>query len=92
MKKDIGASVGGHFEPELQYTFLPGCKNCGGSHPLARKPTMPEDNCPDCGDPVDKPGETMTEKAVLTNSSPSILFSKACLSLGKAINKLSKRI
>jgi hypothetical protein len=92
MEKSQGNGINGYFEPELRHTFLPGCRNCGGSHPLARKP-MPVDteHCPDCEAPVLAPGQTHVEKAVITGS-PVNLFGRACLSLGKALTNLSKRI
>jgi hypothetical protein len=82
----------GYFEPEVQHTFLPGCRNCGGSHPLARKPVpVATDICPDCDAPVAAPGETQIEKAVI-GGSPMGFFGQACLSIGKALTKFSKRI
>lgn len=56
----------GTFVPEITYTFLPGCKACGGSHPLARKPVCDPEVCPDCGAAVAAPGETQRQEAVFT--------------------------
>lgn len=92
MKKESASIISGYFEPELIHTFLPGCRNCGGSHPLARSPKQPKDKCPDCGAIAGKMGESHVEKAVLIGSSPSTIVAKVFLGLGKALNKLSKRI
>lgn len=82
----------GYFEPELVYNFLPGCRNCGGSHPLARKPQMPADKCPDCGADIAPPGPERREAAALTGWAPSTLVARACLAIGKGLNNLAKRI
>ncbi|RYE97510.1 MAG: hypothetical protein EOO77_38920 [Oxalobacteraceae bacterium] len=90
MNSSNGAA--GHFEPEVTHTFLPGCRECGGSHPLARKPQQSPDRCPDCGAPAGKIGPTIREGAVLSGYSPAALFSRATLAIGAALTNLSKRI
>lgn len=91
--QDQGAGVAGYFEPELHHTFLPGCRNCRGAHPLARKPVpVNTEDCPDCGHAVEQPGVTRVERATLTGSTAEGLVARACLSIGKALTKLSKRI
>ena len=81
----------GHFEPEVSRTFLPGCKECGGSHPLARKGNHDKDVCPDCGSPAGSPGITRTDKAFLGSGMVN-LVAKISLSIGKSLLNLSKRI
>lgn len=81
----------GYFEPEMQHTLLRGCRNCGGAHPLARKPVpVKTDLCPDCGHAVEAPGPTYTERAVLQGGSG--IIANTFLSIGKALTNLSKRI
>jgi hypothetical protein len=84
--------IAGHFEPELQHTFLPGCRDCGGSHPLARKP-VPVDTsiCPDCNSPAGTPGATQIEKAAL-GGTPSMVFGRGLMYIGKKLSNLAKRI
>ena len=91
-QKASSNSSSGYFEPEMTNVFLPGCRNCGGSHPLARKPVPTViDKCPDCDAPQASPGAPITEKAVLTGYSPSVLIARAFLGIGKALHKLSKK-
>jgi hypothetical protein len=59
---------------------------------MARKPVpVDTEHCPDCGDAVMMPGETKVEAAVLGGNATGII-ARACLSIGKALTKLSKRI
>lgn len=89
---EYGTAIFGSFEPSMDYQFLPGCRNCGGSHPLARKP-RPEniEVCPDCSEPAGEPGPVHTEYAALRNT-PAVLFGRACLWVGRSLNKLYERM
>lgn len=86
-KNNVGL---GNFEPEVSRTFLPGCRNCGGSHPLARKPQLPADVCPDCKEPANKPGATITDRAALLGASG--LLARTCFSISQKLQNLAKGI
>lgn len=86
------SDVFGYFEPEVKYQVLPGCRNCGAAHPLARYPRLPADKCPDCGEPAAQPGEPKVESAALNGISPTILFARAFLAIGKYLIKLTTRM
>jgi hypothetical protein len=89
---DHSQSIAGHFEPEMQHTFLPGCRNCGGSHPLARKPVpIKTDVCPDCDSPVGAPGPTQIEKAAM-GGTPSMILGRSMMFIGRKLSNLAKRI
>ena len=84
-------TVLGSFEPEVTHVFLPGCRACGGSHPLARRPPMPAATCPDCGAAQAKPGAPIVEKAVIMGHSPVALVARASFAVGRFLTNLSKR-
>lgn len=81
----------GRFEPEVTRTFLPGCRVCGGSHPLARRGYQgPSDHCPDCELPVASPGPTLSDRATL----PGIagVIANTLLGIGRWIGRLAREI
>lgn len=83
----------GHYEPEVTRQFLPGCRSCGGSHPLARKGyTGDLNSCPDCNGPAGTPGQVYVDRGTLSGFSPSILAARALIWAGKSLSKFSKRI
>lgn len=51
---------------EMTHTFLPRCANCHAPHPLARKPAMAAEHCPDCGSPSTMGPTVVIEEPVLT--------------------------
>ncbi len=81
----------GHFEPEVSRTFLPGCRNCGGSHPLARKGNHDPEKCPDCGEAVLAPGKTYVDRADLSGSL-GLRIASVFLSMGKTLTNLAKKV
>jgi hypothetical protein len=80
----------GTFVPEVHYTFLPGCKSCGGAHPLARKQACDPEVCPDCGEPAGAPGETLHQEAYVTGFKGALASS--LVYVGKFLNKFAKGI
>lgn len=89
---NTSTAIYGRYEPSLDYQFLPGCRECGGSHPLARKPVPANtDICPDCGVQAGTPGEVKTERAGF-RLSPKIAFAQACLWTARQLSYLHKRL
>lgn len=48
-------SAVGNWEPYCHMEVLRGCSNCQAPHPLARKPPLYQDTCPECGTPSSTP-------------------------------------
>lgn len=90
MFKTNSSGVAGHFEPEVSHTFLPRCQHCGGSHPLARKPVMSADKCPDCGGDASQPGPTVTQTGRLGLHSPSVILGNLFLAIGRKLGSIAK--
>ena len=84
--------VHGFYEPELKHTFYPGCRACGGSHPLVRKPAMAADVCPDCGEPTQAPGEEVTVGAVIVGWSPAAIVARICFGSARLLSGLIKKV
>lgn len=80
----------GRFEPELQHTVFPGCRECGGAHPSVRKPIMPAETCPDCGTPAQPPGPTVITKAALTGWRG--IVAGTCFSISRGLAALLKKV
>lgn len=76
-----GGHASGHFEPSLQFEFLPRCAQCGAAHPLARTPKLRSDACPDCGAPMAR-GHGATVAAVMTGGS---LWTRIMIGIGRAL-------
>ena len=74
-------------EPYAVVQALPKCAGCGAIHPLARKPRMIVDNCPDCGTLLQY-GEEHLEKAALTGIVGLLFYS--LVGIGKALLKLGR--
>jgi hypothetical protein len=76
-------------EPYALVRPLPACSNCNAIHPLARKPAMDVDKCPDCGTPLEQV-EAMFVKAAL-GGVWGFLFN-LCVGVGKGLLKLGRAI
>lgn len=79
------------FKAETDMQFLPRCAACEAPHPLARKPKMPADHCPDCGAESAFPIHQSAD-AVFSLSGIVGMIAAALLRAGEAIRKLAKRI
>lgn len=85
-------SVLGQFEAELVHTFLPGCTQCGGSHPLARKGNLDPAMCPDCGAPAGAPGKAKLVPAITNVRGVSGFFARLFLQAGAALRAFAERL
>jgi hypothetical protein len=74
-------------EPYAVIQVLPKCAGCGAIHPMARKPKLHVDNCPDCGTPVDY-GEPQLEKAAVGGIMGLLFY--AVVGIGKGLLKLGR--
>lgn len=82
--------VFGKFVPEVTRTFLPGCRVCGGAHPLARRGYQGSStHCPDCDAPSAPPGRSVTERAILSSWMGRI--ANLLLSIGAALGRMAGR-
>lgn len=66
MQRTENKGVPGYFEAEATIQLLPKCSACGAAHPLARRPKIVTDDCPDCGTPLAELEEPTVEKAALS--------------------------
>jgi hypothetical protein len=76
-------------EPYTVVQSLPACQGCGSIHPLARKPKLRVEFCPDCGTRVEY-GEPRLEKAAIGGIT-GVLFA-VLVGIGKALLKLGRAI
>lgn len=83
----IAGSLG---EPSMTLTFLPRCPACEAPHPLARKPPMPADACPDCGGPQTI-GRTKTVRAIITGRGPWPWLANRCFAAAQWIRGYLER-
>lgn len=81
----------GFYQPELAATFLPGCASCSAPHPLARKPAIHSNACPDCGAPS-APGHTTKVAAQLTGFHPWAILARFCLWIGERLARLARSL
>jgi hypothetical protein len=76
----------------MAYQFLPGCRNCGGAHPLARKLVAADvETCPDCGVPAGLPSKTKVERAAW-GFNPMIWCARAALAVGRVLGSLARKV
>lgn len=82
----VGHYAGGHFEPEVSHTFLPGCA-CGTPHPLAIKSVSNKTKCPTCGAPAGEPGPTITQMGSF-GWDPRMLLGRGLMAAGRFFGRL----
>lgn len=88
MNEMLGAA--GKWEAELGRVYLPGCRECGGSHPHARRNFSGDDNfCPDCGAPVAEAKDLGAGKAKL-GIHPMLFLSAIFMGCGRFFNWLAR--
>lgn len=89
----IGEFAGGRFQPEVTHTFLPRCRACGSPHPLAVKSAVDKTRCsnPACDEPLQAPAKSVTQVGSF-GFSPSILFGRALLAIGRLFASLSRGV
>lgn len=69
--------------------FLPKCRQCGGVHPLARKPKMPDGSCPDCGASTTKEASFKVDGELLTKD-PLAWLGLQLLKIGKWLGQMAQ--
>lgn len=82
------ASTSGHWEPAVARQFLPRCAHCHAPHPMARKPRIESEICPDCGTPSGEPGAI----EVQVGSVPGLrgYIGGTLLSIGRGLRNFAK--
>jgi hypothetical protein len=58
--QNVGMPVAGRWEPSLTHRFMPRCASCHAPHPMARKPPVESNVCPDCGHPSTPAAEVVS--------------------------------
>lgn len=91
-KTNNSSGAVGYYEPSTTVQFLPRCRACGASHPLARRPPRPEGLCPDCGAAAAQPGRAMHVGSEITRADPILWLGGKLLSIGKQLFLAGKRI
>lgn len=79
------------FEPSLSSTFLPGCAACHAPHPLARRPPLPPESCPDCGAPQFT-GATVDIPAEITGRGLWPTLARICFRASRFLARLIERL
>lgn len=79
----LGNGAASYIEPSLGVTFLPRCPHCGGKHPLAYMPALPDGVCPDCGTLLAEAPAEIVVPAELTGRDVWTSIARACLKAGK---------
>lgn len=81
--QQVGGQGASYVEPSLGVVFLPRCPHCGGKHPLAHKPPLPEGICPDCDTLLALVPAGVDVPAVLTGRDVRVAMGRAMLAVGK---------
>jgi hypothetical protein len=76
-------------EPFALVTPLPACANCGAIHPLARRPKLDVDDCPDCGHPL---AELVTTEVPAALTGLWGLLFNLCTGLAKLLAQAGRRL
>lgn len=79
------------FEPTLGVTFLPRCSQCHQPHPMARKPPVERDDCPDCGAKLDQ-GFSEDVPAVIVGGGPQVWLGLTLIKIGNRLRAWAKEI
>lgn len=85
-------SVLGRFEADLEHQFLPGCRQCGGAHPLAISSKLDPTVCPNCGAPAGEPGQSVLVPSTHSLTGVSAFFARLFLQAGASLRDLAERL
>lgn len=73
----------------MTHRFMARCAHCHAPHPMARKPPVESDICPDCGQPSQPPADTVDAS---TNGGLWLWLANRCHALARWLMKISERI
>lgn len=89
MSANVGMPVAGRWVPSLTHRLLSRCPACHAAHPMARKPPIESDACPDCGHPCVAPADPVK---VSTSGGLWLWLANRCHALARWLIKASERI
>lgn len=86
---NIGMPVIGRWEPSMSHQLFSRCANCHAPHPMARRPPVASEACPECGHAAAKPADAVN---ITTTGGLWLWLANLCHAFARWLIKLSERL